>query len=447
MQVGLRFVMAAPIVVVLFGCQNEHALPIDTSTGPLQSCAKRALYSVVSTKLARIELVGTVTHIHDFQYDVGDSGKVYWNWHSRGERLALAVRSKTDSSKTLVGIFAGDERIALVENAGRVFVGATGEVVFDNLATPRGADILDAAGVITRVSTGSPVAPPIDDGLVPVSVYGLEGSRFVLARRSATGSWADEEISDDETNVATPAVTIGSRFVTVSYPDAQLHVASRTSVTHHPLPSIDTPYDSYEVVSYAEDRYVLLSSKGRFVWADLETLALVTIERPTPFREFRSSAAIDEAGAIYLTEDRGENFQIVRSEDRGATFVDLGAPIAKGSGFSGQWLALFAHRGAVLALQLGYENQGDRIQMLRAQYTRGDSSAVMAGGYVATWLGPMVAGEAPQLPSLLLSGDGMCVAGWLPRPGSDQYDVVALDENGVHRVASGSDYGPLRFIE
>lgn len=203
---------------------------------------------------------------------------------------------------------------------------------------------------------------------------------------------------------------------------------------------IALPAAELEVAAHAGGRYVLAASSTAAVVVDLEAgtaRQLATIP-PTEQRYGWWSTGLMSDGSVLANTTRGEQLQLQRSADLGATWSDVGAPMVMGEDFGlGRWLWATERGGSVLTLSMstGYGHYVNELQLTSSSGThRLDTGQV----YVNSDLAPGAAGLSP---------DGQCAAAWVTRAPDDVLHLTFMSVSGERVEAlSLAQPGWLRFL-
>lgn len=432
--------------LALAGCSTT-ALPSgdESQQQALIGCSERRMYVRHGSRVVEYDAVGNARERFVFGTAQGAPREVSGlsSWQAIGEWLAASayLASPGNTSDTEI-VLLGRDGVALqtIVTGGQpqLYPGADG-----SLAVAASRNFLRRAdGTIVELGEYQPLGPLLSDGSLPASLgpyYEETSPKGRLRPTGAPTAW-QFDVFQDAVPAYGDARGTSRQFVYLSY-DATTTSRSRL-IAIRPGGVVRVEVSGQpSLVHVAGDRWVLLADQASATLSlvDLTTSEVTRIEATLPFFNYNlTSATVDESGRVFTSVQRDEELQLVRSDDGGKTFVDVGAPMPRGEelGFPPS-LAPIAHRGSALALNLstGYGNMLNSVQ-----FTADRTHTVMPGGGYYLNYSPLRA-EAD------LTTDGQCAASWVlsdgdPFGATASYSLVVFDHDGPRVITTASDAYP-----
>ncbi len=426
-------------------CQHE-ALPAQQEQQPLVGCTDRAIDSLEGTALVRIARDGTRTE--RYRFGVGATIPVENIYVSSWQRVGAyqaAVATLYDPKQvggyTYEFVILDDRGVVFSHNKTlpynpEIFLGENG-----SLAVSSGGSgwIRQPNGAIVDLGQYLPMGPMLASDVLPVQLGPLgEGTppRGLLR----VPSMKFEAFAD---TVGYQLIATPKQFLFLST-NADSTAAQLVAVRAHETIRLSVDPASSQIAG-SSDRYVLLLDQNRQLdlrLVDLQERSVTAIPGTRATSGYDGySATVDETGRVFVSHRQDDRLVMRRTDDRGATFVEVGTAMEPGPdlGFA-PWLAPIAHQGNALVLNLstGYGNMLNSLQFT-ADQTR---TVVAGGGYYLNY--PWAPGQFD------LSLDGQCAAAWVltegePFGAETQFSLVLIDQDGPQTITTAAQYSTLRF--
>lgn len=270
-------------------------------------------------------------------------------------------------------------------------------------------------GTITDLGALMPMTPLLPSGELLVS----NGEPWKEA--SPKSIWKDGALRPITLSPYAALHVVGSRVVTMN-DGALVSVLDGKRVT--------LPVAQLDVAAQAAGRFLLLASTEAAVLVDLDagTARKLSSFPDTQQRYGFWNAGLMADGSVLAHTARGEQLQLQRSTDLGATWSDVGQPMAMGEDFGlGRWLMALERSGTVMTLSMstGYGHYVNGLQLTSA---RGTQTLTTGQVYVNGDLAPGAADLSP---------DGQCAAAWTHED-EETLKLVFIDSAGAKRTPAVS---------
>ena len=425
------------LTLMVFGCGRAAVIDLPQPQKPqqqqaLRGCEGQAVVSLEGHRtLTRMSATG-VTKLFTFGEGLPEDevSVSQWNVTPSGfiGGVAFAGGSTNDYTYELV-LIGPDGSVRFQQrrkmpHSPSVFLGADGSLA----VSERTGYIIRPDGSITELGALQPLTPVLPGGELVVA----NGTPWEEA--SPKGVWELGRF----TPVALPPYAalevVGARAI---------YVSGTTLVSVTDGVRVTLPLAELQVVAQAAGRYVLLAAgTNEAVVVDLEQGTAKRVSNvPSPSERYGAwNAGLQADGAVFASSTRGEQLQLQRTRDLGATWADVGAPMAMGEDFGlGRWLSAVEKSGTVMTLSMstGYGHYVNELQLTSAS---GTHRLPTGGVYVNGDLSPGAAD---------LSADGQCAAAWVQATMDGSKRLVFMDAEGKQTVVRESaewQPGWFRFV-
>lgn len=429
--------------LALTGCSTT-ALPSteEPAQRAVTGCSDRKIYARTGARLVEYDALGNARERFAFG---GSQGEIepevgLSRWSAQGEFLAasmlLRVTVDAPSTHEIVLLDRDTVKFQAIYPGGspQLFLSADG-----SLAVSGSRNFLRRVdGSLIELGAYEPLGPLRTDGSLPASLgppNQATSPKGLLWPMGPTSTWQFDRFDDPVPTFANLRAT--SRQLVYfrasedepSVPTGRLVAIGVDRVTRVELPGAP------QLVDVADDRWVLLADwqASSLTLVDLATGHVTRIENDAPLHFELASATVDEAGHVFTSVVRQAQLQLVRTDDGGKTFVDVGSPMQPGELGFAHWLAPIVHQGSALTLNL---SEGHGKILNEVQFATDRTRAVIPSGHY-------LLGYTPDGAQADLTRDGQCAASWVLNDGASlddpaRYSLIAIDHDGPRVVATSS---------
>lgn len=431
---GISMKRALLLALMLFGCGRAPVIdlpdPLKPQQQALRGCENQAVVSLDGRRtLTRITANGA-TKLFTFGEGLpADEVHVsQWNVTPSGFIGGVAFAGGTTNDYTYELVLIGPD--GTVRSAQRrqmphsptVFLAADGSLA----VSERTGYIILPDGSVTELGELQPMTPVLPGGALVVA------RGIPWEETTQKGIWRDGTFTPVTLPQHAALEVVGSRAVFVS----GTTLASVTDGVRVTLPLAEL-----HIVAHAAGRFVLLAAGDvEAVLVDLEQATAKRVSNaPSPSQRYGAwSAGLQADGAVLASSTAGEQLQLKRTGDFGATWTNVGEPMAMGEDFGlGRWLSTLEKSGSVLTLSMstGYGHYVNEVQLTSAN---GTHRLATGGVYVNGDLSPGAADLSP---------DGQCAAAWVQGAPEQVSRLTFLDAAGKQAVVhSSTEPGWFRFV-
>lgn len=431
----VRMKRALLLALMMFGCGRAAIIDLPDALKPqqqqpLRGCDGQSVIALDGRRtLWRITSSGS-TKLFTFGEGLPDDevSVSQWNVTASGVIGGVAFVGGTTNDYTYeLVLIAPDGKVVFtarrkMPHGPSVFLGADGSFA----VSERTGYVIRPDGSVTEFGDLQPMTPVLPDGSLVVA----RGKPWEEA--TPRGIWKDGAFTPVTLPPYTALQVVGSRAVYVT----GTTLASATDALR-----VTLPLPELQVVAQSSGRFVLLAAgSDEAVVVDLDQATAKRVSNvPTPSQRYGAwNAGLQADGAVLATRTRGEQLQLQRTKDFGASWSDVGTPMAMGEDFGfGRWLSAVEKSGTVLTLSMstGYGHYVNEVQLTSAS---GTHRMATGGVYVNGDLSPGAADLSP---------DGQCAAAWVQTERDSPKQLVFIDVQGKQSVVRESaEPGYFRFV-